>query len=151
MSCFYEEGLHFTCKEGCHYCCGVEPGYVFVSQEDLERIGRHLSLAPLEVVKRYCRKVSMGSYSYISLLERENHDCIFLSPKGCSIYPARPVQCATYPFWAPILESRAMWEREKQWCPGLDEGKLYTKEMIEEALEARRGVEPAIWEEIVQK
>lgn len=150
MNCFYEKGLRFTCQPGCHYCCGVEPGFVFVSLSDLKRLASFLALSTQEVVSSYCRKVPMGSISYISLLEKANHDCIFLEAKGCSVYTARPLQCATYPFWAPILSNQEAWENEKQWCPGIDKGEIHPKAEIELALKRRLGVEPAVWEEVVQ-
>ena len=33
-SCFYEKGLAFECQ-GCGYCCSSEPGYVFLSEKDI--------------------------------------------------------------------------------------------------------------------
>jgi len=88
----------------------------------------------------------MGSISYISLLERENHDCVFLEKYGCSVYKARPVQCATYPFWNTIVADRQSWEREADWCPGIGHGELHGREEIDHLLRLRQGVEPAIWE-----
>lgn len=39
--------------------------------------------------------------------------CVFLDPFGkCSIYPVRPIQCRTYPFWPSLLEDRETWESE---------------------------------------
>jgi hypothetical protein len=146
MDCFYEDGLHFTCKPGCRYCCGVEPGFVFISDADLDRLSSFLHLSPREFIHRYCRKVPMGSISYISLLERENHDCVFLEKYGCSVYKARPVQCATYPFWNTIVADRQSWEREADWCPGIGHGELHGREEIDHLLRLRQGVEPAIWE-----
>ncbi len=151
MNCFYEEGLRFSCLDGCYYCCGVEPGFVFLSLDDLERLAAHLGLDVKGVIENYCHPVHMGTFAYISLNEVENHDCIFLERgKGCKVYAARPLQCVTYPFWASILESREAWEKEKQWCPGLDKGTFHTKEWIERELDKRRGVQLAIWEEFVQ-
>ncbi|MFA6821275.1 MAG: YkgJ family cysteine cluster protein [Sphaerochaetaceae bacterium] len=151
MNCFYEEGLQFSCQEGCYYCCGVEPGFVFLSLDDLKRLAIYLKIDEQAVVKTYCRPVNMGSFSYISLKEVANHDCIFLErEKGCQVYQSRPVQCATYPFWASILESRETWHQEKQWCPGIDKGCLHSKEFIENELVKRRGINLAVWEEFVQ-
>ncbi len=149
MSCFYEQGLRFTCQPGCRYCCGVEPGYVFLTSADLQALCTYLSLSKAEVLSRYCRKVPMGSFSYVSLIEKANNDCTFLAPHGCSIYPARPIQCSTYPFWATILDSQKNWENEAQWCPGINKGEIISAKEIEDLLNMRKGVEPAIWEEVV--
>lgn len=148
MGSFYDNGLRFSCQSGCRYCCGVEPGYVFLNKDDLVRLTTHFQLSAREFLQRYCRKVPMGSISYISLLEKENHDCVFLVEHGCGVYDARPVQCATYPFWNTILENLASWEREADWCPGIGRGELHDKAEIDRMVRMREGVEPAVWEEV---
>ncbi|NCB00894.1 MAG: YkgJ family cysteine cluster protein [Spirochaetia bacterium] len=148
MDCFYKDGLPFSCQPNCLYCCAVEPGFVFLSQYDLDRLTSYTHTSIDEFIKTYCVKVPMGETSYISLKERPNHDCIFLTSKGCSVYDARPVQCSTYPFWSSVIESKETWENEKQWCPGINKGERHTKEEIE--IEVNRRVEhpPLIYEEI---
>ena len=142
MGCFHEKGLHFECQPGCRYCCGVEPGYVFVTEDDISRLSGHLKLSKNDFIRRYCR-VPMGSISYISLVEMPNHDCVFLGPEGCTVYTARPVQCATYPFWSTVVADEQSWEEERRWCPGIGKGPLHTKEEIDKLLDMRAGVEPA--------
>jgi Fe-S-cluster containining protein len=149
LSLFYDQGLRFTCQSGCRYCCAVEPGFVFLSYSDIEKLIKHLQISSKQFLEEYCRKVPFGSFDYVSLNERPNHDCIFLNEKGCSVYQARPVQCLTYPFWATVLDSKKSWEEEKKWCPGIDVGTLHTKKEIENYLEMRRGVEPAIWDKVL--
>ena len=144
MRCFYEKGLRFSCVEGCNYCCSCEPGYVFLSQEDLTRLCEYLQLTEEQCIATYCRTVRMGSFSMISLLEKENFDCIFLTPRGCSVYEARPLQCRTYPFWQHVMEDQESWDAESKSCPGIGRGRLYTKEEIEDLLRKRIGQEPII-------
>lgn len=143
MECFYDGGLKFSCT-GCRYCCGVEPGYVFLTRDDAERLASHIGICLDEFIKVYCRKVPMGSISYISLLEKEHNDCIFLDDNGCSVYEARPIQCMTYPFWASILESRQTWKEEATSCPGIGKGRLYTREEIDSMVKLKDGVEPMV-------
>jgi uncharacterized protein len=143
MDCFYTEGLRFECT-GCRYCCGVEPGYVFITVEDLARLCDYTGLNSDEFLKKYCRKVSMGSISYVSLQEKKDFDCIFLTDKGCGVYPARPIQCSVYPFWDSIIKDRGSWEIEKESCPGIGKGRLYTEEEIEKYLVLRAGESPII-------
>ena len=150
MKCFYEEGLRFACQPGCRYCCGVEPGFVFVSMADLKSLSSFFATSITSFVLNYCRKVPMGSISYISLLEKNNNDCIFLAEKGCSVYRARPLQCATYPFWASLLVDQETWDREKEWCPGIGKGDIHPKAEIEHALYERAGALPAVWEEVMR-
>lgn len=52
------------------------------------------------------------------------YDCVFLredadGKRGCSIYPVRPTQCRTWPFWPSNLKSRSAWESSAQSCPGM--------------------------------
>jgi Fe-S-cluster containining protein len=70
----------------------------------------------------------------ISLKEKENYDCIFLTENGCSVYEGRPRQCRTYPFWSSVVESKSSWEREGMSCPGIGKGKIHGKEEIESYL-----------------
>jgi Fe-S-cluster containining protein len=51
--------------------------------------------------------------------------CAFLDENNrCKIYPVRPKQCATWPFWTENLE-RAAWEGPvKDCCPGIGKGEL---------------------------
>lgn len=141
MSCFYEKGLQFECT-GCNYCCSGEPGFVFLSPKDLERLSSHLGMNEEACISTYCRNVPMGNFSMISLHEKKNYDCIFLTEKGCSVYEGRPEQCRTYPFWSSIVEDKAAWEAEMASCPGMGKGRLYTKEEIEKLLEDRTSNQP---------
>ena len=141
MDCHYKDGLKFSCT-GCRYCCGVEPGYVFLTEQDAHRLSRHLGIGMDKFIDTYCRKVPVGGISYISLLEKENNDCIFLASFGCSVYEARPLQCRTYPFWATIVETAESWAAEGASCPGINKGRIYSSEEIEELVRLRQGKEP---------
>ena len=135
-SVFYENGLRFACVR-CSKCCRHEPGYVFLSTNDINRLKKGLKLRERKFIDEYCREVPLGGTTFISLKEKQNYDCIFWEDGGCSVYEFRPLQCRTYPFWAPHLESLEAWENEKQHCPGIGDGKLYTKRGIEDFLAAR--------------
>lgn len=143
MSCFYEKGLQFECT-GCNYCCSCEPGYVFLSQEDLDRLCAFTALSEDRFIEVYCRKIHIDNFYMISLLEKDNFDCIFLTKKGCSVYEARPHQCRTYPFWRSIVENKETWDTEMASCPGMGKGKKYSKEEIERLLTLLPGNEPLI-------
>jgi len=71
-----------------------------------------------------------------SLIEKQpSKDCIFLSKngqsKGCEIYPVRPLQCRTWPFWRENLSSENVWTQTGRDCPGMGQGKLHSYEVIE--------------------
>ncbi len=148
VDCFYEKGLTFSCLPGCRYCCSVEPGFVFLSLDDISRLTEKTDTSLSDFIERYCVIVPMGDVKHISLKETPQNDCIFLTEKGCGVYDARPVQCSTYPFWSHVLESRKTWDEEKQWCPGINQGELNTKEYIEEQLILRVRNQPVTLEEI---
>lgn len=141
--CFYEKGLRFECQ-GCNYCCSGEPGYVFLSEDDIQSMSSFLGLDRQSFIDTYCRLIDMGSFKMVSLLEKDNYDCIFLCQKGCKVYEARPQQCRTYPFWEGIVENKQSWESESRSCPGMNKGRLHTKSEIEKAISSRISNNPLI-------
>lgn len=142
---WFRDGLAFTCTQ-CGNCCTGAPGYVWISDVEVQRLADHLRLGIDETVRRYCRRIG----NRLSLKEHRNvrgeYDCVFLKeqllPDGtisrtkpgkrtCSIYPVRPLQCRTWPFWDGNLASPASWERVGQTCPGANRGKRYALPQIE--------------------
>jgi uncharacterized protein len=112
---YHTEKLHFSCTQ-CGKCCTGSPGYVWVTEKEIEVIARHLNLTPKEVVMRYTRRVGHR----LSLVERKSdYSCIFLKDDQCTLYDARPTQCRTYPFWPSIMKSKENWEKEKSFCEGM--------------------------------
>ncbi|HET7838323.1 MAG TPA: YkgJ family cysteine cluster protein [Rectinemataceae bacterium] len=134
---FYVDGLRFGCTR-CSACCGGEPGYVFLSKDDLRRLLDRFKLDFGEFFREYCRLVDTGLGMAISLAEKPNYDCTFLGEGGCSVYDARPVQCSTYPFWAGVLESPQTWQSEASYCPGIGKGELVGRDLIERRLSERK-------------
>ncbi|MEO0812065.1 MAG: YkgJ family cysteine cluster protein, partial [Myxococcota bacterium] len=62
-------------------------------------------------------------------------DCGFLEGSRCSVYPARPTQCQTWPFWPENMNPRS-WRREvASFCPGVGKGRTYSPEEISAILE----------------
>jgi Fe-S-cluster containining protein len=121
---------------GCGYCCRHEPGFVFLTKEDLLSMAIFLTMKPEQFKLQHCRRISMSYGDVISLNEKKNHDCIFWD-QGCSVYSVRPVQCRSYPFWPGIIQSDYTWNQEKQYCPGIDKGPILDKKEIEESLDAK--------------
>ena len=70
----------------------------------------------------------------MSLREIANGDCTFLDgrTRRCTIYPVRPAQCRTWPFWNSNLESPEAWDRAKSVCPGMGQGPLVPLQIIEQ-------------------
>lgn len=136
MHWYAKDGLQFSCT-GCGYCCGVEPGYVFLSKNDVTQLSAVLGITEEQCMNLYCRKIDMGSFYMVSLLEKEGNSCIFLEKQGCSVYQGRPSQCKTYPFWEQVVDSEESWKREEKYCPGIGQGKVYHEKEISALLKIR--------------
>ena len=131
---WYAEGLRFSCVR-CGDCCRGEPGYVWITDEEVEAAAAHLKMSVEAFRSQYVRQVGGDQ----SLIELPNGDCIFWSPVGCDIYPVRPVQCRTFPFWREYLRSEHDWQGAQRRCPGVNSGKLHSLEEIRARLREHEG------------
>jgi len=137
---FYMEGLRFSCTR-CSACCRHEPGYVFLSKNDLELLAGALKMEYSGIVEKYCLWIpAPGGEKQLSLREKPNYDCIFWQD-GCSVYQARPLQCRTFPFWKSTLSGPDAWK--SLLCPGIGKGTLHSREYIESCL-TKRNAEPVL-------
>lgn len=129
---WYAKGLQFECTQ-CGNCCTGSPGYVWVQEADWLKIAAYLKMTPEAFTKRYVRQIR-GGYS---LVESKGYDCVFLTfekgKAGCSIYPVRPMQCRTWPFWNQNLKNADAWAEASKQCPGMCDKKapLYDLAHIE--------------------
>jgi uncharacterized protein len=143
---WYSSGLRFACTQ-CGNCCSGPPGFVWISGEEIGRLAEYLGISRRETTERYCRKM----FGRWSLKESKNprhggHDCVFLKDgpaeqvdgkvahgrRVCSIYPVRPQQCRTWPFWKHNLSSAQAWEHAARKCPGMGQGEVVDRATIEE-------------------
>jgi hypothetical protein len=104
-----------------------------VSPRQIERIARFLGLGMRAFRKRFLTKDEAGQRV---LRLKPNGDCIFWE-EGCTVYPARPRQCRTFPFWSENLGSPEAWEELKQFCHGIDQGRLYPLSEIRSVFHGR--------------
>jgi len=125
---WYAPGLNFTCTR-CGNCCTGAPGYVWVSAGEVESIAEFRGEEVTVIQQQFVRLVGTS----MSLVERPNGDCIFYDreKKGCTIYPVRPRQCRTWPFWHSNLRHRAAWEETCKICPGAGRGSFVPAEEVE--------------------
>ncbi len=130
---WYAAGLAFECV-GCGRCCaGPHEGYVWVSGDRIAEIAGYLGISVPEMREKYVRKVH-GRYSLIE--QAGNNDCVFLINNGagrrkCAIYPVRPTQCRTWPFWKSNLRSPHAWASAGERCLGINRGNLIPYDEIE--------------------
>ena len=126
---WYHEGLQFKCTQ-CGNCCTGAPGVVWVDEEEVQAIADHLDKGIGEVRLHYTRIVRGRT----SLTEFANGDCTFFDheKRGCKIYPVRPKQCRTWPFWNSNIKTTKDWEDVKADCPGAGQGNFFSLEQIRE-------------------
>jgi Fe-S-cluster containining protein len=131
---WYQDGLRFRCTR-CGHCCTGSPGYVWVSEEELAAIAQYRHESVQQVVGLYTRAAHRGR----SLREKANGECIFYDRnEGCTVYPVRPRQCRTWPFWESNVRSPQAWQRTCQECPGSGQGELIAAEEITRRLQVIR-------------
>lgn len=127
---WFKEGLRFTCT-GCGKCCTGSPGYVYLSEKDVEDLASHFQLEVVQFLRKYTRLVD----GQRALLDRPgSEDCIFLNNKQCTAYEKRPSQCRTFPWWIHHLREPSDWEEAAERCEGINhpDAPLVSAEEIEE-------------------
>ena len=131
-----EEGLRFECQKGCVKCCAI-PGLIFVKESEIPAIAEFLKLTNEAFNEKYILRYFGGNFR---LNCPEDEPCMFLTESGCSIYPVRPVQCRSFPFWPENINNPKNWFGLKKICPGIDMGRLYSiDEIIDIAAEVSFG------------
>lgn len=106
---------------------------VYVSDEEIDNIAGLLNVERVLFLKEYLFSLK-GEY-YIK--EDTQGACVFFRrdlPKTgegrCIIYPVRPSQCKSFPFWFQNLRSEAGWKIVSSACPGIGKGHVFKKEEI---------------------
>ena len=130
---WYKDGLCFNCTQ-CGDCCSGDPGVVWVEEQEIQEIADYLGKSPIQVRSLHTRPVG----DRLSLTEHSDGDCTFLDAetRRCGIYPVRPRQCRTWPFWKSNLESPATWRETESICPGAGRGALVSLEEIKVKVES---------------
>ena len=133
MQPFYmQQALRFSCTR-CGRCCATAGDYyVYLNDEESERIRACLQLSRGWFRRRYLQRLDDGDQV---LASGPDARCIFLDAGGqCRVYAARPVQCRTYPFWPELVGSGTAWIREARSCEGINQGRVVARSTIRRAL-----------------
>ncbi len=132
--------MRFACQPGCTACCRGE-GFVYLSEEDLERVAAFLGMTPEEFERRHVYRTSR-----LRRLRVAKHaHCPFLADDGCSIHAVKPTQCRTYPFWPELVESKREWKKAARKCPGIGKGELVQIEVAREGAREMRRAYPVFY------
>ena len=97
-------------------CCSRPGGMVRVSPAEARAIASHLEMSEAGFRSRYLTP------SGDRLKEGISSCCVFLQDgreAGCSIYPVRPQNCGTWPYWPDLRDSEEALQQALRLCPGL--------------------------------
>jgi Fe-S-cluster containining protein len=125
---YTRHALRFSCTQ-CGQCCATASDYyVYLTDEESERIRTHLQLSRNWFRRRYLQRLEEGEQV---LASGPDERCIFLDAKGkCRVYAVRPVQCRTYPFWPELVGSAVAWNGEARRCEGINRGRVVARSTI---------------------
>lgn len=88
-----EKDVWYQCDR-CLACCKW-PGDVRVEDNEMDAIADFLGIEVDDFIQQFTRLRT--NRSGLSLIERENHECIMLENGGCKIQPVKPFQCKGFP------------------------------------------------------
>lgn len=105
-----------ACKTCPGNCCNGVSGNIWVSPIEIERIAEYLKIKREEFIPDYLRRIN-NRFSIKELRTGDNYACVFFDKEknDCGIYPVRPEQCRTFPFWPWFREHLKEVLEE---CPG---------------------------------
>ncbi len=129
--------MRFQCQSGCTKCCDQQ-GFVYLTEDDITRLARHLEISASEFERRYVyrtknlRRLRVPRYA----------QCTFLKADGCSVHTAKPLQCSTFPFWPELVDNKREWLKTAAWCPGIGKGPLVHIETARGIAQTMRDANP---------
>ncbi len=136
-----EPGLRFTCQPGCTACCR-QPGWVYVSRDDVDRAAAFVGMAVEDFEARYVVRFRHR----MRLRKPAREQCPFLEESGCRIHPAKPSQCRLFPFWPELVQERGNWNKTGEYCPGIGQGPLIQIGTALETAHQMRTAYPELYE-----
>lgn len=88
-----------ACNQCNGACCRGESGYIWLNKKEVRDISGFLGIEEDTFLQDYCKNI--GKKITIKETRSKNeYFCIFFEEeRGCKIYPVRPEQCRSYPFW----------------------------------------------------
>lgn len=133
--------FRFTCQPGCANCC-EQKGYVYLTDDDLNRAAAFLGLSPRQFEARYVYRTRY----LLRLRKPHGAQCHFLDGTRCRIHPAKPTQCRAFPFWPELVGDRRAWTEAAAGCPGIGKGELITIQSALRVAHEMREAYPGMYE-----
>lgn len=128
-SYFFDKGIRFECQK-CGVCCTGEPGSIYVDGSEISSIADFFNIPINKLKEKYLYPFKKS----FSIKEHSDGQCFFFE-EGCRIYPVRPGQCSSYPFWLNNLRSEKKWQSVSKECCGIGKGELHSKEKVLETVQ----------------
>jgi Fe-S-cluster containining protein len=75
----------------CANCCRVTE--VGINQRDIEKLAKFIGVSEQEFAREFTERDAAGA----KILKRNESGCVFLEGNLCSVYEARPQNCANFP------------------------------------------------------
>jgi Fe-S-cluster containining protein len=75
----------------CANCCRVTE--VGITEKDIEKLAKFVGVSESEFVEQFTALDNSGAI----ILKRNTGGCVFLEGNLCSVYAARPLNCANFP------------------------------------------------------
>lgn len=102
-----DPAVFYVCQR-CTNCCKW-PGDVRLEEDEIAPIAAHLGLSEEEFIRRFTRLRT--NRQGLSLIEKENHECVMLEGDSCLIHAVKPEQCRgfpnkwNFPGWRQVCEA----------------------------------------------
>ena len=102
-----DPSVFYVCQR-CGNCCRW-PGDVRIEESDIAPMAAHLGMDQDDFLHTYTRLRT--NRNGLSLIEKENHECIMLEGNSCRIHPVKPTQCKgfpnlwNFPGWRDVCEA----------------------------------------------
>ncbi|HWE52734.1 MAG TPA: YkgJ family cysteine cluster protein [Bryobacteraceae bacterium] len=133
--------MRFECQAGCTACC-EQQGFVYLTEEDIPRLSQFLDMTAQAFEARYVYRTR----NLRRLRVPRHAQCEFLKEGGCSVHPAKPVQCRAFPYWPELVGNTRNWAKTGTWCPGIGKGPLVNIQMARETAAEMRAAHPGLYE-----
>ncbi|MDE3196509.1 MAG: YkgJ family cysteine cluster protein [Acidobacteriota bacterium] len=133
--------IRFECQPGCTNCCDQQ-GFVYLTEDDIARLAAFVGMKQDAFEKQYVFRTR----NLRRLRVPRHAQCWFLKDGGCSVHPAKPVQCRAFPFWPELMKSARAWKSAGKYCPGIGKGPLVNIELAAKTATEMRQAHPALYD-----